>query len=455
MQLRPYQTQLITEISGQYQMGVRRVLAVLSTGGGKTVIFSSIAQSAARKGNRVLILVHRAELLDQASRSLTRMGVQHGLIQAGRSMDLTYAVQVASVQTLARRLHQIPRAYFQLLIVDEAHHTTAGTWSKVVGHFDAAHLLGVTATPIRGDGRGLGEHYQAMVQGPSAAWLTDNGYLARARVLAPPGFNGAGMRKRMGDFDQREAEQRVASIHGDCYSHYCQHLSGQTAIAFCCSVAHAEAVADLFQWQGIAAASIDGTMDQQTRRRLLDDLGDGRLKVLTSCALIGEGVDVPSVGGCIMLRPTASVALHLQMIGRCLRPQDGKRAVILDHVGNTLRLGHHLEDRDWTLEGIKKRDREKAPSVKVCPACYAACVPAARECTECGHRFAPEVRELQVVEGELVELVARARRREQGSAQTLEDLIALGRQRGMKNPHGWARHVLAARQTKGQWSRVR
>jgi superfamily II DNA or RNA helicase len=441
--LRPYQTQLITEISGQYQMGIRRVLAVLSTGGGKTVIFSSIAQSAARKGNRVLILVHRAELLDQASRSLTRMGVQHGLIQAGRSMDLTYAVQVASVQTLARRLHQIPRSYFQLVIVDEAHHTTAGTWSKVVGHFNAAHLLGVTATPIRGDGRGLGEHYQAMVQGPSAAWLTDNGYLARARVLAPPGFNDAGMRKLMGDFDMREAGRRVASIHGDCYSHYCQHLSGQTAIAFCCSVADAEAVADLFKRQGIAAASIDGTMNQQTRRRLLDDLGDGRLKVLTSCALIGEGVDVPSVGGCILLRPTASVALHLQMIGRCLRPSGDKVAVVLDHVGNTLRLGHHLEDRDWTLDGIKKRDREKAPSVKVCPACYAAARSAARECTECGHRFAPEVRELQVVEGELVELAARARRREQGNARGLESLRELARARGYKA--GWAERVHQAR----------
>ena len=443
IQLRQYQHQLVNDIRFQHQLGKRNVLAVMPTGSGKTTCFSYIAQSAARKGSRVLILVHRAELLDQASRSLTRMGVQHGLIQAGRSMDLTYAVQVASVQTLARRLHQIPRGYFQLLIVDEAHHTTAGTWSKVVEHFNAAHLLGVTATPIRSDGRGLGEHYQAMVQGPSAAWLTDNGFLARARVLAPPGFNGAGMRKRMGDFDQREAEQRVASIHGDCFSHYCQHLSGQTAIAFCCSVAHAEAVADLFKRQGIAAVSIDGTMDQQTRRRLLDDLGDGRLKVLSSCALIGEGVDVPSVGGCIMLRPTASVALHLQMIGRCLRPSGDKVAVVLDHVGNTLRLGHHLEDRDWTLEGIKKRDREKAPSVKVCPRCFAAARSAARECSECGHRFAPEVRELEVVEGELVELAARARRREQGSAQTLESLRELARQRGYKA--GWAERVHQAR----------
>jgi DNA repair protein RadD len=349
MQLRPYQQQLVTEIRGQYQLGHKAVLAVLPTGGGKTVCFSYIAQSASVKGNRVLILVHRAELLDQASRAIP---APHGIIAANRAMDLSHTVQVASVQTVARRLHLLPRDFFQLLVVDEAHHTTAGTWARVIAHFSQAKLLGVTATPIRGDGRGLGEHYQAMVQGPTAAELTSEGYLAPARVLAPPGFDSAGLRKRMGDFDTKQAEQRVGTIMGDCLGHYRKHLSGQTAIAFCCSVAHAEAVAHLFQSAGIAAASIDGSMDTGTRRELLQRLAVGDLKVLTSCALIGEGVDVPSVGGCILLRPTASVGLHLQMIGRCLRPQPGKTAVVLDHVGNTLRLGHHLEERDWTLDGL-------------------------------------------------------------------------------------------------------
>ena len=401
MQLRPYQQQLITDIRLQYQLGHKSVLAVLPTGGGKTVCFSYIAEQASRKGNRVLVLVHRQELLDQASRS---MPVPHGLIQAGKAMDLSHAVQVASVQTLARRLHLLPRDFFQLVVVDEAHHTTAGTWATVIEHFHSAKLLGVTATPIRGDGRGLGEHYQCMVEGPTAQQLTDAGFLAGAKVLAPPGFDSTGLRKRMGDFDTKQAEQRVGTIMGDCLGHYLRHLSGQTAIAFCCSVAHAEAVAHLFQSAGIAAASIDGSMDTAQRRQLLADLGAGRLKVLTSCALIGEGVDVPSVGGCILLRPTASVGLHLQMIGRCLRPQPGKRAVVLDHVGNTLRLGHHLEARDWTLDGIKKRDREAAPSVKVCPVCFAANPSGAQVCVECRHEFRSEVRELQVVEGDLVEV---------------------------------------------------
>jgi superfamily II DNA or RNA helicase len=507
MNLRPYQQQLVTDIRLQYQLGHRKVLMVLSTGGGKTCIFSHIAQAAARKGNRVLIAVHRQELLDQACRALP---MPHGVIAANRAMDLSAAVQVASVQTLARRLHKLPRDFFQLVIIDEAHHSNAGTWAKVLEHFHQAHLLGVTATPIRLDGRGLGEHYQAMVEGPSAAWLTDNGYLAPARVLAPPGFDTTGLRKRMGDFDIKEAEHRIGTIMGDCLSHYRKHLDGQTAIAFCCSVAHAEAVARLFMGAGIPAASIDGSMTSEQRRDLLQALGTGRIRVLTSCSLIGEGVDVPSVGGCILLRPTASTSLHLQMIGRCLRPSPGKAAaVVLDHVGNTLRLGHHLEPREWTLDGLAKRDRSAAPSVKVCPQCFAAMASQAKQCGECGHTFAAEARELQQVEGELVEIgaikvgdyvtvddrdmatkypgewrvsqltdwpgleaafvtkisagdpcgdghwlkIKRLRlvaapnpRREQGTAQSLDDLRQLAQQRGYKR--GWAERVYQARLAK-------
>ena len=455
--LYPHQLEAVAEIRQAYQARHRSVLFVLPTGGGKTVLFSHITRETAARGNRVGILVHRAELLRQASASLQALGVPHGLIAANRSMDLSHPVQVASVQTLARRLRHIPPEFFDLLVIDEAHHSNAGTWAKVLEHCRAARVLGVTATPVRGDGRGLGEWYSAMVMGPTAAWLTENGpepgrtYLAPARVLAPPiGFDATGLRRRMGDFDMSQAATslQAGQAMGDCLSHYRRYLDGQTAIAFCCSVAHAEAVADLFQRNGVAAASIDGTMDSQTREQLLADLGAGRLKVLTSCALIGEGVDVPSVAGCILLRPTQSVSLHLQMIGRCLRPQPGKQAVILDHVGNVVRLGHHLEEREWTLEGTPKRDREKAPSVKVCPQCFAAMPSARQTCPDCGHQFTPERRELEHVEGELVEVQRQQAKREQSTAQTLEQLIEVGKRRGMKSPHGWARHVLAARQAK-------
>jgi DNA repair protein RadD len=167
------------------------------------------------------------------------------------------------------------------------------------------------------------------------------------------------------------------------------------------------------------------------------------------------GVDVPSVGGCLLLRPTQSLALHLQMIGRCLRPQPGKQAVILDHVGNIERLGHHLDEQEWSLEGVRKRKQSKSPSVKTCPECFCAMSSAASLCPECGKQFRPEKRQLVTVAGELSELsqqeLGRERRREQRQARTAADLEALGTQRGMKNPKGWARHVIASRQARGQW----
>ena len=457
-ELRPYQHQAIDALRGQYRSGARRVLFVLPTGGGKTVVFSHIAQHAR---GRVLVLVHRVELLEQASRSLLALGVPHGMIRAGQAMDLSERVQVASVQTVARRLPAIPADWFGLVIVDEAHHTNAGTWARVLEHLSSAHVLGVTATPVRTDGRGLGEHYERMVPGPSPAWLVEQGFLARARVFAPPiGFDARKLRVRAGDFAMDEAAVQLSqrAAMGDVVEHYRRHLAGQTAIAFCCSVAHAEAVAERFLSEGISASSIDGTMSTDRRRELLEQLGAGDLKVLTSCQLIGEGVDVPSVGGCILLRPTQSEALHLQMIGRCLRPQAGKVAVVLDHVGNVQRLGHHLEEREWTLDGVRKRAGDGAPSCKVCKVCFATMPSGTQLCPECGAVQVEPVRELKELKGELEEVHAVAARRrhftEQARAQTLEDLIAVGQRRGMKNPRGWARHVLAARQTKGHWGRV-
>jgi superfamily II DNA or RNA helicase len=190
-------------------------------------------------------------------------------------------------------------------------------------------------------------------------------------------------------------------------------------------------------------------MDSLQRRSLLAQLASGELMVLTSCSLIGEGVDVPSVAGCLLLRPTMSLALHLQMIGRCLRPQPGKQAVILDHVGNIERLGHHLDPQPWSLAGAAKREQAKAASIKTCPHCFAAMASTISACPECGHLFRPQRQQLVTVAGELQELsqqqLSARRLQEQQRARSLDELIALGQQRGHNNPHGWARHVHAAR----------
>ena len=405
--LRPYQKEGVQNIRLSYMQGRRSVLYVLPTGGGKTVIFSHIAEQAAIKGNRVCILVHRTELVDQSSESLTKIGVDHGVITAGKELDLSKTVQVASVFTLVRRLHLIPADFFGLLVVDEAHHAVAGSWKKTIDHFTKAKVLGVTATPERLDGKGLGNYFQDMVVGEDTGWLTANGFLAPAKVFAPPNkLDRQALGKRGGDYKMEEAENQMqqGSIMGDAVVQYIKHIHPATAIAFCCTIAHAEAVAKAFNDADITARSLTGD-NCKDRKDVIKKLGTGEIKVLTSCQIISEGTDVPTVGGAILLRPTQSLSLYLQQVGRCLRPADGKKyAIINDHVGNSVTHGLPNQERNWSLEGKKVREKVKAPPLKVCDVCFAVNPVSAKECTDCGNPFkVKERRELARIDGDLVE----------------------------------------------------
>lgn len=454
--LRPYQQHAVAQIRGAYQAGCRRALFVLPTGGGKTVVFTHIAERAAMRGSRICILVHRQELVDQASRSLHAIGCRHGIIAAGYRQDLSHTVQVASVQTLARRLHQIPAGFFQLLIVDEAHHAVAGTWAKVLEHHQGGHVLGVTATPERLDGRGLGNEFETLIEGPDAGWLTEQGFLVPARIFAPPGIDLSGIKRFDTAKGRHEADDRLkqGQAMGDAVSHYRRTIEPEhngTAIAFCCSVAHADALAEAFRSQGIASARLDGSMDRGERRRMIADLGAGVLKVLTSCDIISEGTDIPSVTGAILLRPTDSLGLHLQQVGRVLRPAPGKRhAIVNDHVGNSLRHGLPTDAREWSLEGRQKRKRAASDAlpVKVCDQCFSTLPSPEPVCPICGFVFpAAARRELTVIDGDLQELTARdlahQRRQVVGKARTREELEAIRLERGYSR--GWTDHILRAR----------
>ena len=455
--LRPYQQQAVAEIRGSYQAGCRRALFVLPTGGGKTVVFTHIAERAAMRGSRICILVHRQELVDQSSRSLHAIGCNHGVIAAGYRQDLSHTVQVASVQTLARRLHQIPAGFFQLLIVDEAHHAVAGTWAKVLEHHQGGHVLGVTATPERLDGRGLGDQFETLIEGPDAGWLTEQGFLVPARVFAPPGIDLSAVRRFDTAKGRHDSDEilRQGQAMGDAVSHYRRTIEPEhngTAIAFCCSVAHADALAEAFRSQGIAAARLDGAMDRGERRRMINDLGAGVLKVITSCDIISEGTDIPSVTGAILLRPTDSLGLHLQQVGRVLRPAPGKRwAIVNDHVGNSLRHGLPTDQREWSLEGRQKGKRRAASEalpVKVCDSCFSTLPSAEPVCPICGFVFPPPARrELVTVDGTLQELTARdaarQRRNVVGRARTREELEVIRLERGYSR--GWTDHILRAR----------
>jgi len=452
MQLRPYQDRLANDIRSAFSSGAHRPLAVSPTGSGKTVLFSYITSQVLKRGSRVMIVAHRREILDQISATLKRVSVPHGFIQAGKPMS-KQAAMVASIQTLGRRLDQIAQP--DLVIIDEAHHAVSKTYIEVFARWPEAKFIGVTATPERLDGKGLGSMFDRMVMGPSVQWLIDNGFLARPVYYAPretPDLSH--VHKVAGDFDRAETEEIIDTprITGDAVTHYRRFCGGQRAVAFCISVAHAQHVADQFCAAGVPAASIDGSLEPEVRAQRVADLTAGKILVLTSCELISEGFDLPAVNAAILLRPTHSLSMHLQQLGRALRPFHGKtHATILDHVGNCLRHGLAEQERAWDLEGREKRAKKSTPvETKQCSKCFA--IFTGTVCPQCGHQREITAREVEQVDGELQRLsiediaAKREARREEGKCRTLEDFKALARERGYKP--GWAYFRWQARQRK-------
>lgn len=453
IELRPYQILGIDAIRHAFGALRRKaVLYTLSTGGGKTVLFATIAHGAAAKGNRVLILSHRQELIDQISGALTASDTPHGIIAAGYPASDAMA-QIASVQTLIRRLERTPEP--ALIIADECHHARAAQWQAILTRWPAAKILGVTATPVRLSGEGLGELFDHLIVGPPMQALIDGGFLAPYRVYSPPTVDASGLPQRGGEYIAAEAEALVdtPAITGSALEHYERHARGLPALAFCVSIKHAQAVAQQFREAGHSALSIDGTMERMMRRGIVEDFRLGRIKIIVSVDLLGEGFDVPGAHVGIFLRPTQSLGLYLQQVGRILRPCDGKQhALLLDHVGNVYRHGLPADPREWKLTYDEtERRAKKPPGVRVCKQCFAALSAQTKVCPECGYEFPAKPREIEQRGGELREITAediarRYTRREQGRAESLEALRDLGRRKGYRA--GWAERVWAARMAK-------
>lgn len=450
IELRPFQERCIRDLRQAYAHGSRAPLLVSPTGSGKTVMFCYITQSAAAKGNKVLVLVHRRYLIEQVSQMLSRFDVAHDIVAPGHphgSLD----VKVASVQTLARRI-----GWWEwrpdLVIYDEAHHVTPTTqWGRVLEAIQTPTLriMGATATPQRLDGQGLGYIFTSLVMGPTPAQLIDLGYLSKPFLYAPPSdLDMSGARIRGGDYAKEDVDAAIGRsvVIGSAVKHYRKYCPGERALVFCSSVKRAEETAQLFRESGVAAEMVDGKLSHQERNARLGRLESGHTSVITSCDLISEGLDIPAVSAAFLLRPTKSLALYLQQVGRALRPWEGKeRTIIFDHVANSHPNGHGLpeEDRDWTLDsGRKTNGSGKRPSkIRQCPKCdYVHLI--SDVCPQCGHVYPKKERKIGYEDGELVEVKRdvieqkkRALRNEVRSARTRADLERIARDRGYKR--GW------------------
>jgi len=454
MKLRPYQEDHIARVRKALRKS-RRVLAQAPCGAGKTAQAIFMMSGASERGLRPMFIVHQRELLRQTSRALWEQHLEHGMIVAGRRMTRT-STQVASVQTLVRRLDRV--APPDLIIIDEAHRAASKTYRQVIDAFPNAHVVGLTATPQRTDGQGLGDLFGEIVEGPSIRSLIDAGYLSDYEIFAPPStVDLSSVHMRAGDYDRAELTAAVdrPTITGDAVGHYLRHARGKRCVVMCASLDHMAHVEDAYRQAGVRAESLDGGMTEAEREGRLERFERGETEVLCNVQLLIEGVDVPSIEVVQWLRPTASLIIWMQGNGRGLRPAQGKdRLLILDHVGNWKRHGLPDEDREWSLEGRKKRkrkDTEPDVNIQQCPSCWHVFRPGPEQCPRCGETVKKKPRrELEEVDGELekVDLAQerKQRAREQGKARSLRELVALGHRRGMNRPAEWAAHVLATRE---------
>ncbi len=463
IKLRPYQEKGIHDIRSAMRDGHRRIVYVLPTGGGKTLCFSYISAGVFQNGKRVLILAHRAELLEQISSALHKVDVPHAVLDASfRGIPRQSRVVVASVFTLARRLEHFPTP--DVIVADECHHFAGNnTFAKCINHFSQAKILGVTATPIRLDGTGLDTTFDHMVVGPAISELMRDGYLCVADVYAPRiAPNLKGVRKRAGDYaiDGLADAMRKPSITGDAVSHYARLLNGMPSIAFCCSIEHAMETRESFRGAGFSSEVIHGSLDKDTRKKMVAAFSEGRINVLASVDLINEGFDVPGMYGAILLRPTMSLSLHMQQIGRALRPFPGKeRAIILDHAGNCMMHGLPDEDRKWSLAGIdgEKKGKSDAISLATCRKCLAMFRPHIMVCPKCGAEREIKGRKPEVSDGDLErvteipkEILVSVNERMSRERTVLEHIA---RQKGYK--HGWVHFMLQAKRKKIMETAVR
>ena len=438
--LRDYQQDLYSKTQNAFRSGKKRVLVTVGCGGGKSYIFAKMAEQA--KGS-VLVLTHRQELKEQTGRLLADNGIN---------------ARVEMILTEANRLGQYEKP--SLIITDEAHLSRSNSWMKVLDYYNT-YTVGFTATPIRLDGKPLGDIYDELVTGVSVRWLIDNKCLAPYEYYAPTAVETDGLRVQMGDYVIKDLEQLMSdrAIYSDVLKSWEKLAQGQKTIAYCVSVKHAKETAEMFSKAGYPAVEIDGSTPPKIRSRIMQDFRDGKIMVLCNVGIISEGVSIDDVSCCLLLRPTESHALYWQQAMRCMRYQEGKTATIIDCVGNYTRNPLPDADVEWSLtESMRKKPKINPEGnfyIRTCEKCYKV-FKTAPVCPYCGAEYPLTPREIKAhkdielaritaEEAARAELERKKARMEQGRAQSFEELLAIGRAKGYKNPAFWAQQVLRGR----------
>jgi superfamily II DNA or RNA helicase len=359
VQLRPYQRKAISEIYDSIRQQQRRIVLQLVTGAGKTSCFSQIVKDfISRRSQRVLCVAHRIELIGQMHERLKLMGVDNHAHFAGEAMpEVCPQVTCVSIQTFGSKKFTPPEDV-GLLVIDEAHHCNINnTYGDLLNYYPNLIVVGVTATPLRLDGKGFDDVFERMVTGPSVKEMQKDGYLAYYRAFAGQKPDLSAIKKRAGDYQVKALEDACDTpvLLGDLVKSYQKHSNGKRCIVFAVGVDHSLHICREYLAAGLSAEHIDGTTPRADREAILNRFRLGETLILCNCAIVTEGFDVPAAEVVQLARPTKSISLYLQMVGRVLRPVEGKTAIVLDHGGLIEEHGFPCDNRNWTLKGCESK----------------------------------------------------------------------------------------------------
>lgn len=400
MELRPYQAEAVARLRSAWRL---RPILQLPTGAGKTCCAAEVIRGALDRGKRSLVIAHTREIVLQTAARFEEYGFDVSCIMAGEK-PRDAKVYCASIQTLARR--ELPKV--DVVICDEAHHACSDSWQRILAKFteNGACVIGLTATPLRLDGKGLrAAGFGHIVQAATMEMLIKDGFLVRPRLFSIPVPSMDHAKHAHGDYVQTALDDFARIIMGSLVDHWKRLANGLRTIAFACSIEHSKRIAGSFNLAGIPAAHLDGSHTKDERAAVIADLRAGRTLVVSNCSIFGEGWDLPVLECALIARPTLSIGLYRQMCGRVLRTAEGKQtAVILDHSGNFHRHGSPLDEMDWSLDEKPKKRRDGEVPTKTCESCYAVVHAACAVCPECGEPFDVKAKEPKVVPGELVEM---------------------------------------------------
>ena len=433
MSLRFYQQKSMDLIRELYRKSVKKVLLKLPTGAGKTKIFCEMLKQAHLKGTPSLLIVHMNQLIRQTEERLHQEGVPFGIIQGDRTRDEYATIRVCSIQTLARR-NLRPEAKF--IVIDEAHATDTKSYREFLADYPDAYILAVTATPYLKSG--MRHVADAVVSPIDVQGLIDLKFLVPGKYYScPEKVDLSDVKIIGGDYQQNQLAKKMAPLVGNVVEHYKKLADGLPALMFAVNIEHSLALTKSFNESGIACAHVDANTPFDERKKIISDLENGRIKVISSIGTLTTGFDCPPTRTLIICRPTKSYNLHIQMLGRGSRPFPGKEHfIVIDHAGNTLKHGFYETDRECSLDPQPKTKNGNPDAFLVeCENCFAIFPISKACCPACGHVNEKKPgKNLDHVDGELVEIQKEEWR------TTVDNLVAKAKKMGYKK--GWLYHKI-------------